>query len=155
MFSWSTTFKRCWALRVFEPMGTDPFAPCDQLPAVYDRSCYFNQAQWWIVELRPGDTQNGQANFDTIFKQTGTLCDESPKAFIGACFEGLGAITPIDANYDAPLAKQLCVDATSDPSDQLYCRSFAANTITTSGPKGSSGLPVCDGLAGQGVPILQ
>lgn len=118
--------------------------PCDSVDTLYKPACYFWQPQWWRQFLR----NYGVTDNDAAYAQVGVWCSQAPAAYQRDCYEGIGNNIPADANFDGDVARQLCVDSTSDPFDQLYCRSFAADSLFVggAGAKGDS-MALCEGLS--------
>ena len=130
------------SIRAEDP--SDPFAPCDSLQSAYQASCYFWQVQWW--------DQTGKQKGETIdarFAQIGKWCATLSSALARQCFQGLGNITPPEADFDGARSAALCDIATGDATDRLYCKSFAANSLFVggAGEKGDA-IAVCKGLSG-------
>ncbi|MBI4088449.1 hypothetical protein HY418_03690 [Candidatus Kaiserbacteria bacterium] len=121
------------------------YEPCRSLPSEYVTACVFWQPQWWQQALFGAETH------ERVFHEMGTYCREMNRAsadLTRTCFEGIGNITAMAAEFDAHRAARLC-DATSErPLDRLFCRSYAANSLTVggSGMRGD-GEAVCEGLS--------
>jgi hypothetical protein len=122
----------------------DPFTPCDSLPSAYQPSCYFWQAQWWDQI----DMQNGEP-IDGIFAQLGQRCAALSGTLAERCFQGIGNITAPAANFDGTRSAALCDISSSNSVYQLYCRSFAANSLFEGNGGGTGDAQaVCVGLPG-------
>jgi hypothetical protein len=118
--------------------------PCDVLATTYKMACAFWSPQWWIDLQR----QSGPENIDIA--AVGPLCDEFEESdIVRSCYEGLGTLVPIQADFDADTARTLCESASADPARQLYCKSYAANSLFV-GVVGKTGdaQAVCAGLNG-------
>jgi len=119
--------------------------PCDSIDSAFQNACYFWQPQWWAQTLR----RQGTTDLDEIYRTIGTYCAAAPAADQRSCYEGTGNNLPADANFDGDRARQLCIDVSSDPQDQLYCRALAADSLFVGGAgKKGDALAVCEGLTG-------
>lgn len=119
--------------------------PCDVLDDPYENACYFWQSQWWSQELR----SSGMTDVDAIYTKIGSYCAAAPSEYRRSCFEGIGNNLVGDANFDGDRARKLCIDASKDPTYQLYCRSLAADSLFVGGAgKKGDALALCDGLTG-------
>jgi hypothetical protein len=121
----------------------DPLYPCDILASTYRPACAFWSPQWWI-DLQH---QSGSDHFDIA--AVGALCDSLHElTLVRACYEGLGTIVPGEAAFDAAQTRTLCEASSDDPVRQLYCKSYAANSLAVGG-SGQTGdaLAVCAGLS--------
>ncbi len=127
------------------PEAGDLQAPCDDLSEAYAQACYFWQPQWWRQTLR----SEGVVDAESAYERIGELCDEAGGIFARACFEGVGNNIPVDADFDARVAKRLCEVASDDSTKRLYCKSLAANSLGVGGAgKKGDAEAVCEGLAG-------
>lgn len=124
------------------PVLANLVGPCDSLAYVYLRACYYWQPQWWATVL-------GQGHGDEqTFSRMGILCAEAPDRVLRhSCFEGIGNITARAANYSPEETIALCAATSPRASDQLFCRSAAANSFTVTMP--DRAVAVCDGLEGE------
>ncbi|HVU75502.1 MAG TPA: hypothetical protein VHD38_01525 [Candidatus Paceibacterota bacterium] len=121
----------------------DPLYPCDVLSAAYLPACAFWSPQWWINLQH----QAGAPTVDT--KAIGSLCDSFTDAHqVRACYEGLGTVVPPEGAFEPATVRDLCDRSSLDPVHQLYCLSYAANSLDVggSGQKGDAAA-VCDGLS--------
>lgn len=126
--------------------NTDPEYPCDTLSAGYQPACIFWSPQWLFGIQR----QAGGHRTANDFAAIGTYCDAAgSEELIRDCYEGLGTFVPSNSGFDPAEAALACNESSSDPVQQLYCKAYAANVISTGqgGPIGDGGL-VCAGLAG-------
>lgn len=121
-------------------------APCPELDSIYKPACYFWQPQWWAQALRP----SAQNIITSLYVHIGLLCQRTPDEYRRYCFEGTGTNVPADADFDPETAKALCETVSPGPLDQLYCKSYAANSLSLGGAgKVANGLEVCEGLVGE------
>jgi hypothetical protein len=123
----------------------EPLYPCDVLGSEYLPACYFGLPQWWLLtwEQAHGTEAPGTPS-------TGALCDKAgSSALVRTCYEGMGTMVALEAGFDPEKAKELCRLSSRDEKRQLYCRSYAATSITLSTPTmDGNGTAVCDGLVG-------
>lgn len=129
-----------------ELVGAEWLSPCDTLEDAYKPACAFWQTQWWNqVRIEQGHTDKKE-NFTFMGEQ----CRRYGSASLSrTCFEGIGNITPPEADFNPIKARGLCEAVSNDREHQLYCKSFAANSITLGGAgRKGDGLVVCDGLRG-------
>ena len=120
--------------------------PCDTVDSSYKEACIFWQPQWWHQLLK----QEGSVERD-IFAHMGLLCDEQKTSdLVRVCYQGVGNVVAPPADFDPKVSATFCETVSHDPSNQLYCKSFAANSLTVGGAgKTSDGLGVCEGLSGR------
>jgi hypothetical protein len=118
--------------------------PCDVLDEAYQRACAFWSPQWWI-DLQQ---QSGPESVDIA--AVGRLCDEFGEVdTIRSCYEGLGTLVPLHADFNADTARKLCESASADTTRQLYCKSYAANSLFVGGSgKTGDAQAVCKDLDG-------
>jgi hypothetical protein len=124
-------------------------APCDSVDAMYGQACVFWQPQWWNITLKNNPAENGKAMEQrAIFAEMGKRCARfSTSELIRACYEGIGNIMGPEADFDPLKSKTFCELVSNNSLYQLYCKSLAANSLTTGGSgKSVSGAPVCGGL---------
>ncbi|MBI4088450.1 hypothetical protein HY418_03695 [Candidatus Kaiserbacteria bacterium] len=125
----------------------DAYDLCRSLPEEYKQECVFWQPQWWEQVLF------GTKSSEEVSKQMGGYCKEISRGsadLTRVCFEGIGSIILLAAEFDTRRAARLC-DATSERAlERLLCRAFAANGLTTgnAGAKGN-GEVICEGLSGE------
>ena len=125
--------------------GTDMQFPCDSVSDEAKATCYYAQPQWWQQNFR----KNGLSDEQDMFQRIGELCAEAPSQYQRNCFEGVGVIAPAAVSFSGENTLALCESASADVVDQLYCRSFAANAIFTSGGITKDDASVlCEGLTG-------
>jgi hypothetical protein len=65
-----------------------------------------------------------------------------------SCYEGIGTIAPAGADQQGSKAAVLCEATSKSKLYQLYCTSFAANSMTILVNK-QEGYNACDGLDGE------
>jgi len=137
-------------LRVMAPtegrrplVNNDYYAPCDSVGPTYQAACAFWQTQWWL-SMYGSTTKTPQ-----IYAHLGALCDgmEPYPSFRRHCYEGLGAMTPVEVNDDAVSIRALCNAASASALDRLYCLSNAANDVSIV-VNHAAAEQVCDGLEG-------
>ena len=123
----------------------DPYYPCTRLDGSYLPACAFWSPQWWSVA--------GYTDSAAI----GSLCDGFAEAVgragadvpvVRDCYQGLGVEAPSRAGFDPVNTAALCKLASKDPLNQLYCLSYAANSLTVGGGGVENGVAVCNGLTG-------
>lgn len=121
----------------------DLYEPCASLSTQYQSACAFWQPQWWLSVILHGEGS------EKVFAQLGENCRgmTDTAALRRTCFEGIGNVTMPSANFSPERAKELC-DATSpDRLERLYCRSYAANSLSHgSAGKAGDGAMVCSDL---------
>jgi len=128
------------------PMNSDVQEPCDTLSTEFRTACYYWQPQWWNQSLKNGK-ESMQASL-AAFSKMGEWCIQAGEN-TRDCFEGIGNITPPEANFEAANAKTLCEAVSKDKRYQLYCKSVAANSLSLGGAgKKADGVAVCSGLSG-------
>lgn len=117
--------------------------PCDRLPETFKLACTYWQVQWWHQVMKEkGETE------EAIFPAMGKLCDAVPLSLQKTCYEGMGNITPPAADFDAARSKELCELSSVNLKSQLFCKSFAANSLSLGGAgKVGDGKAICEGLS--------
>lgn len=125
----------------------DPYFPCDIVAEQYKKTCYFSQPQWWRQRAK----EDGAADTAAAYEHVGVLCTRAPARFVRTCYEGIGTIVPVDADFNGSRARELCEDSADNGTHQLYCRSFAANALFVTSPnqETTEALSVCNGLTGR------
>lgn len=120
----------------------NPAEPCDVLEEPYRLACFFWQPQWWFQEILHAEAT------PESFKRLGELCFSSaPNA--GArrsCFEGIGNITSMAADFIPEKATTLCNATSEEGLERLFCLSLTANSIGID-INIEAGKRVCDGLS--------
>lgn len=126
-----------------QPKNGNLLDPCDRLGPEYLPACAFWSPQWWL-QLQHVERGAGEIDFSKI----GPLCDAfGTPALVRACYEGAGTVAPPEADFDPKKAAALCEGTSSDRTRQLYCKSYAANSIQLGGSgQTGDGLMVCAGL---------
>lgn len=116
--------------------------PCNRLDESYKPACTFWQVQWWHQVMK----EKGKTE-EAIFPAMGKLCDAVPSELQRTCYEGMGNITPPAADFDAARSALLCELSSEDSKNRLYCKSYAANSLSSGGAgKVGDGEAVCRGL---------
>jgi hypothetical protein len=130
--------------KIRPPEDGDMQFPCNALPHTYTEACIFWQTQWWHQVLK------GEGwNEDAIFTQIGQWCATQTGEQERTCFEGTGNITPPSADFDPARSAYLCERTSDDPKNRLFCKSYAANSLSVGGSgKTADGSAVCAGLSG-------
>lgn len=129
---------------------TRPFAeqrgeqfPCNALDQAFKPACYFWQPQWWGQVVRMG----GETDMTRMYGKMGEWCSRAPFEVRRPCFEGMGNNVPPDADFVGAATRKLCEAASENARDQLYCKSYAANSLFLGGAgKKGDALAVCEGL---------
>jgi hypothetical protein len=123
-----------------------PYDPCHSVPEVYASACAFWQPQWWVARARQ-DAPEKTPDYAAI----GARCDGIGGALlVRRCYEGFGTIVPVEAGFDPAAAARVCETSSADPVHALFCKSYAANSITVGGGElASGGTAVCAGLEGE------
>lgn len=123
----------------------DPQYPCDVLPDAYAPACWFWSPQWWI-DLQ--HQSQGRTYLDVA--AVGRLCDTAGRpSLVRDCYQGLGTIVPAETDFNPVETARLCEEASSNTNHQLYCKSYAANSISVGGAgRVGDGRSVCKGLSG-------
>ncbi len=131
--------------RIRPAKNGDLLDPCDSLDSAYQRACYFWAPQWW---LQLQHQAHGKDVVDT--QEVGELCDRSGSGEnTRSCYEGLGTNVVQEANFDPARAAAFCEEASTNTLHQVYCKSYAANSLTDGGAgKKVDGAAVCKGLTG-------
>ncbi len=124
------------------PPTSDMQAPCDSVADAYKTACYFWQPQWW----RQNFFVAGMTDDDRAYAAAGVLCAQVPAPYTRTCFEGIGNIAPSDAHFDGARTRTLCEDASSDPTDRLYCKSLAADSLFVGADAKEDATAVCADL---------
>ncbi len=128
--------------RLRRPEGGDYRYPCDDLPGEYGKACYFWQPQWLSALWGPG-----VESFSRIgdFCRTGQAAEERR-----ACFEGAGEVAPESSHFDPAQTTKLCQAVARSDTDELYCRSMAANSFfVTNDETKPLALTLCSGYRGE------
>jgi len=130
--------------RLRRPSSEDEiYKPCIDLALPYQSACIFWQPQWWYVAILGGEDSEGS------FAQLGAYCRKmtSVGPLRRICFEGIGNITAPSADFDPERARDLCDASSHDRSERLFCRSFAANSLSGGGAgMTGNGRAVCSDL---------
>lgn len=122
----------------------DLYRPCVNLESEFRASCAFWQPQWWHIAILHAESTKDS------FAQLGTYCREmaDTKELRRECFQGIGNITNPATDFDAERSRELCDATSSDRLERLYCRAYAANSLSRGGAgKIGDGEALCDGLS--------
>ena len=104
--------------------------PCNVVSEEYQHACAFWQSQWWHQVLQ-ADARDPKE----IYAQMGEFClnmTDTPE-LERTCFEGIGNNLVADSGQDAVRAGELCDATTNQPEQNLYCKSYAANSFFVGG----------------------
>ena len=128
------------------PRAENVLYPCNELSAIYQPACVYWQPQWWAQTLR----QEGEIDLARVFSTLGERCDLLKDPALGRfCFEGVGNMTAPSGDFIPSRAAALCEASSPDPLKQLFCKSTAANSLSSGGAgEVGEGEKVCDGLSG-------
>lgn len=121
----------------------DLYEPCASLSTQYQNACTFWQPQWWLSVILHGEGS------EKVFAQLGENCRgmADTVALRRTCFEGIGNVTVPSADFSPERARELCDATSSSRLDRLYCRSFAANSLSFGGAgKTGDGTTLCNDL---------
>lgn len=121
-----------------------PLYPCTLLDSPYRPACAFWSPQWWI-DLQ--HQAHGRDYVDTA--AVGEQCDAFRETdLVRACYEGLGTVVAPEGDFVAARVRALCEESSTDMTRQLYCKSYAANSLAVggAGEKGDAHA-VCEGLS--------
>lgn len=123
-------------------------APCDTLATEYTIACVFWQPQWWNQTLKSSTSVALVSNTNEgRWAKMGELCESyKDSKLVRPCFEGIGNITSAEVNRNTATIKMLCEQTSSNSLHQLYCKSYAANSIGAGHRE--EGVKVCEGLIG-------
>lgn len=122
---------------VLRPLGENPYAPCDTLPAKHRPSCYFEQVQWWT------------SVYDRDFTRIGSLCAQIDSAKLRAtCFEGAGNYAAAFTDHAVPETIAVCQKMPNAEGRQQCFEGaswiFSARESLTTAERA----PLCDKLVG-------
>ncbi|TSC62229.1 MAG: Uncharacterized protein Athens041674_534 [Parcubacteria group bacterium Athens0416_74] len=141
-YNMQTMLGRQGQLRAVDS-GDDLYKPCVSIESRYRASCAFWQPQWWHIAILHAEST------EKSFAQLGAYCREmtDTKALRRECFQGIGNITNPATDFDAARSRELCDATSSDRLERLYCRAYAANSLSRGGAgKIGDGEALCDGL---------
>lgn len=119
----------------------NPFAPCDTLGGAFTIACMYWQPQWWMQTSVAGKTVREQ------FRAMGDYCRTFSKTneLERSCFEGLGNVVSMAADFNPDEARTLCEAAAKTARERLLCLSIAANHFGLDVSRDAAE-SVCEGL---------
>lgn len=101
--------------------GTNPFAPCPDLPTMYQLTCYERLPEWWNFQLGLGKH----------FKEMGDLCGQIENfLYKNACYEGIGSSAYFTGMYNNVHSLSFC-NALSDATGKSICIQQVNNNLKT------------------------
>ncbi|HET7528847.1 MAG TPA: hypothetical protein VFJ84_01300 [Candidatus Saccharimonadales bacterium] len=126
----------------------DYYYPCDHLKANQQATCYFWMPQWWALAGAIRYAENQNISDDLLYRKTGDLCGSLSPESSRACFEGIGYAVISTAKLDPKVTLHLCMQASSNAENSLYCRSFAASMLKDVTQNSAAANYMCQGLTG-------
>ena len=123
----------------YRPLGTDPHAPCPELPELFQASCYQELPQWWAK------------HFNNDYAKMGLLCSVLAKGTpqFDSCYQGIGNTISEQSMYNYKNIVESCAQM-PDQSEQALCREGATwQLIGRGGADRESYVLLCESLSEQ------
>ncbi|MEI6863804.1 MAG: hypothetical protein WCK46_00315 [Candidatus Adlerbacteria bacterium] len=125
--------------RSVEPEGLQ--YPCSIFTGGDAEVCYYWQPQWWYQTFK----SEGKSSRD-IVARIGALCSGTAMSVHTKCFQGVGTIVAMAADYDVAETIRLCTLASARNDERSPCRVTAADSFFAEVSARSRARGLCVGL---------